>query len=370
VPLPLELFYKYIPASSALQRPERLIFMLDVALIAGLAYLTARLRARSKAPLAVTALMLAALLLDFYSFKPEFRLVSVQVPEFYARLAREPGDFALLEAPLDPLPLNSLNARYGFYQTVHHKKTLNAMLIRPQMWLQFARFVGTQPVVAGLLHAGRDWKQQALSLAALRNFQQLGFKYLIVHTVLPREDQGTDPERRVGFDEGTLLDLQQLWGAPAAYPGGLLVFRLGALSPALKLTPGQGLNLTRHTAYPVAFADPSRPCVQIRLDLSSRRGPECRTLTGAVGPYRRLSFYLRAERAPFRLKVGYRDRQGRELLAPREIALPGEQSWTRVALTLPAVEAGSRGVPDLGTLVFGATGAPGGCCLAREVQVY
>jgi hypothetical protein len=174
VPLPYRLVGWTFPISS-LREPERfnIVAGLCLALVAGVAAsdLLRRLSARRMA--AVVAIALGALvLLEYWSWP--FPTRSPDVPGFYHQLAREPGDFAIVDLPIT----NDLSKEYMYYQTVHGKATVTGHVSRPPEGaygfiegngLLRALWQGRQPDPAG---------DPAAEMAALAD---AGVRYVIVH---------------------------------------------------------------------------------------------------------------------------------------------------------------------------------------------
>jgi hypothetical protein len=137
LPMPFIVLH-YLPILKANRVPNRFIIMtiLALAVLAGYAlqWLLCRihLRLRHRWKLnnalrtALPTLLGALLLVEHVSFP--LPLTDARVPEIYYRLAREPGDFAVLQFPLGWR--NSFRVEGAertqaqYYQTVHHKRLL------------------------------------------------------------------------------------------------------------------------------------------------------------------------------------------------------------------------------------------------------
>jgi hypothetical protein len=126
-------------------------------------------------PLTITVLLGALVLVDYFSVPTD--MVSARVPAFYAALAEEPGDFAIVGLP----GKRQITERYMFYQTVHGRPILSGHVSRlPPQAMAFADSV---PLVAGAYRSSTGGINSELpdvscQLAALSD---AGFRYLIVH---------------------------------------------------------------------------------------------------------------------------------------------------------------------------------------------
>ena len=84
-------------------------------------------RGRRAARMGVAVLCAAIV---FESLAVPYPTVSTEAHWFYHRLAQDPGDFAIVEAPVSAYaPLYQVS-QYQAYQTVHHKRLLEALLSR------------------------------------------------------------------------------------------------------------------------------------------------------------------------------------------------------------------------------------------------
>jgi len=76
---------------------------------------------------ALLAGALGLLILREYALMP-YPIARPAVPAWYNQLAQEPGDFAVLDLPMDT---RSFDKHYGFYQTVHGKPLVEGHVSRP-----------------------------------------------------------------------------------------------------------------------------------------------------------------------------------------------------------------------------------------------
>ena len=174
VPLPYRLVGWTFPVSS-LRNPERfnIVVGLCLALVVGVAVsdLLRRLSARRMA--VVIAVVLGVLvLLEYWSWP--FPTRSPDVPEFYYQLAREPGDFAVVDLPIT----NDLSKEYMYYQTVHGKATVTGHVSRPPEGAY--DFIEGNGLLQAMWH-GRQPDPAGTPAAEMAALADAGVRYVIVH---------------------------------------------------------------------------------------------------------------------------------------------------------------------------------------------
>jgi hypothetical protein len=133
-PMPFIVFH-YLPILKANRVPNRftVITILALAVLAGYALRWLLCRVQNKA-LRTALLALLGVLLMLEHLSIPVPLTDARVPEIYHQLAREPGDFALLQFPLGWR--NSFRVEGAertqaqYYQTVHHKRLLGGNISR------------------------------------------------------------------------------------------------------------------------------------------------------------------------------------------------------------------------------------------------
>jgi hypothetical protein len=155
VPLPFILLH-YIPVVKANRVPNRfgVVLMLSLAVLAsfGIYWLLGKLR-RSPSLVRIGALLLAAILV-FEHWSVPLPLTDARVPSALARVAGEPGDFAILQLPMGWR--NSFGVQGAestqtqYYQSYHHKRLLSGNISRnpPFKFDYFQR----QPIVQSLIN--------------------------------------------------------------------------------------------------------------------------------------------------------------------------------------------------------------------------
>jgi len=155
-----------LPLFKWTRAPSRFIVltMLALAVLAGFG--VARLRQalrerrwlRLPAPTVVTTLLAAAVLLEFCILP--FPTTPAQVPAFYQRLAAEPGDFAILDLPIQPYQLQP-----QYRQTVHGKRLVYGHISR----VPEERFAYLESVASEIYRPSGY-------------FEEVDIRYLILHT--------------------------------------------------------------------------------------------------------------------------------------------------------------------------------------------
>jgi hypothetical protein len=143
LPLPYRFIYGALPLLGNFRAPNRLavIVILALAVLAafslavGLEGVRAILPANSSKsgrkifnrPVVSTllvAVILGLSLLETLTFKVPFATDTVQVPQIYREIAATPGDFKVLELPLDA------NSQPLYYQTIHQKRLVGGLATR------------------------------------------------------------------------------------------------------------------------------------------------------------------------------------------------------------------------------------------------
>lgn len=215
VPLPLFGLVHGLPLVGASRLPARHAAVVMIALAplaaAGAAALLARL-SPSLPRLAVGAgVALVALVLLEYSVAP-LHLWEARVPAFYHRLAREPGQFAVLDLP--PGRSSGLGAAgawrwsrvYLLYQTVHRHSIPSGFAARlPEATV---RGLDHLPGLGYLLDPGRGPRLEDEDAAAVRaTWQGLGLRYAVLH----RGRYGPEEEAAVDRYLRRVLGLQPVY---------------------------------------------------------------------------------------------------------------------------------------------------------------
>jgi len=232
-PLPFIIFH-YIPVVQANRVPNRfsVVLVLCLALLAGYAalWLGRRAAARWRGPATLLPAVAVALLVTGDHLVVPLPLTDARVPEFYTRLAQEPGDFSILQLPLGWRnsfgTLGAEDTRVQYYQSVHGKRILGGNTSRNAPF-KFD-YYRSLPVVSSLLTI-EDYKkvpddQRAFDRAYADEFARFfDLRYVVVHPAVPGRKPYEDT-RQAALDY--LRDVLPL--EPAADTGDLVVYRVKA----------------------------------------------------------------------------------------------------------------------------------------------
>jgi hypothetical protein len=180
-PLPYRLVGWILPVRS-LRNPERfnIIVGLCLALAAGVG-VSSLLRRLTKRRAGIVAIILSALVLLEYWAWP-FPTTKLNMPDFYHRLAAEPGDFAIVDIPIT----NDLSKLYMYYQTVHGKPTVTGHVSRPPQ--------GAYDFITSTAMLNALWKTRCPPANRrlsddLGELAEDGIEYIIVHSDLMQDDE-------------------------------------------------------------------------------------------------------------------------------------------------------------------------------------
>ncbi|MDW8144736.1 MAG: hypothetical protein RMJ48_00305 [Roseiflexaceae bacterium] len=190
IPLPAALLFE-LPFVNIFRYPMRFIVLAMIALAVLAAYgvqallAAGRSTTRASRPLPTgktvglrTRLVVAGsiALLIFDNLTLPFPLVGVWIPAYYQEINREPGAFAVMEAPL----YSATSPFYMLYQTVHHKPLVGGHTARR---LPYA-ILDELPVLRVLAYAkpAPDIIQQDMAAIAPSVFSYFNVRYLMLHS--------------------------------------------------------------------------------------------------------------------------------------------------------------------------------------------
>jgi len=166
---PYLLLYRYVPGFSGVRVPGRfaVLVMLGVAVLAaaGAGRLLERLRPRRRAGVVLALLVLIALEYASFPWPSERVEAAGPLPAVYPWLAAQPGDFAVVELPIDVYPAFEHDIRYIGCSTRHWKRLVNGYS---------GYFPTGYLALTGMLQAFPD-------AGSLRTLSRLGVRYAIVH---------------------------------------------------------------------------------------------------------------------------------------------------------------------------------------------
>lgn len=255
VRLPFYWLYNHAPVVSMIYRPYRfhVLTVLAMAVLAGVtwALIARRIPRRGHAPLALFAGL--AFLVNPLVMQPMLApageplpLASTAVPAYYERLAQEPGDFAVMDLPFYGLPPSLNQSRYIYYQTVHGKKILSTVFIRPDTVERFLELYRANTMVRWLVDAGEgSFPEAPVRAADVDWLVEKGYRYAILHSEfdVPTVNLVNGSERKQLYDLRHELGLRELFGEPRDEGDGLKVFdmrRFRSLHPdEAEVRPGQ-----------------------------------------------------------------------------------------------------------------------------------
>lgn len=264
IPLPYGLLHRLVPfmrITRSVSRFDALVMLsLGVLAAGGLVALSGRRRG--------VGWGLAAVGLVFLEFWPApYPISPPDTPAWYRDLAQEPGDFAILN-----LPMNWDRPGYLLYQTVHGKRLASAYISRDDP----STLVERMGILQQFRHLGQDIIRQDLATVAGTTFRYLNVRYLVAD--LYQMPGGEERER-------TLSLLQEVVG-PAAEPAyrdeRLLVYRAPLERPAApvlilgagwgRLAPPGGLRAVEKEGELLLLAEePAR----VRLELWAHAPEGC-----------------------------------------------------------------------------------------------
>jgi hypothetical protein len=157
--------------------------------------------------------------------------VLIRIPKYYYELARDPDDFAILEVPFSPVPVSNQNAIYGFFQSIHNKKTFNMTLLLPWQWKEIANWARNNKLFYYLLQS-QNYIQECTFFISKEDKDEiinLGFRYLVVHTIHYNENSNVGGKNIFGND--LFYFLSQICSPPEEREDGILVYDLRTMSP-------------------------------------------------------------------------------------------------------------------------------------------
>ncbi len=242
LPAPFALAEWLLPFGTRFQYPDRLMALAHIPLAVAAGLLVARLARIERRGLRIGALAAVLILpaVELLATWPVERVDRIPDDPFYAFLAEEERDAAIIEAPFN---FNSLDASYMLAQTRHGRPMFNgvnppyfhadptdglleanplllAVVLRQHTVVGEAGYGdrGSMPVITAPPPADADLRDAAAALA------KQGFDYLLVHRELPVPVEGVGQHH---FDTADLESFLVTWlGEPIAESRALAVYRL------------------------------------------------------------------------------------------------------------------------------------------------
>ncbi|NLE76395.1 MAG: hypothetical protein GX605_06545 [Chloroflexi bacterium] len=266
VPLPYMLLYHLVPFVQISRSVSRfsVMVMLSLAVLAGIGML-ALAQGRRECWGWRAGLGAAAVALICFEFLPTpYPLSPPDTPAWYRQLAAEPGDFAILN-----VPMNWDRPGYLLYQTEHGKRLSVAYISRDDPSTLTERL----GILQQFRHLGGDIIRQDPAAVAGTTFRHLGVRYLVA-----------DLYKMPGSEERapTLALLEQIVGgegAPVHQDERLLVY-----AAPLQTPPAPTLILGRGWG-PLTQADGARPIeVEAGLSILAEEPAQVRLLAAGFAP--------------------------------------------------------------------------------------
>jgi hypothetical protein len=131
----------------------------------------------------VLAVVLGAVILIEYRVAP-FPTVQVDTPAWFRQLAQEPGDFAILDLPMN---LETTNKWYMYYQITHGKPLVEGRVSR--LPREAFTFMESSPFLQALRN-GNHMDPALVDIShQLRQLADAGVRYIVLHKKFARPDQ-------------------------------------------------------------------------------------------------------------------------------------------------------------------------------------
>jgi len=233
IPLPYLVLHRVVPFMRISRSVSRfdVMIMLSLGVLVGLGVLALarpaqKKTSRSPAVRATIVGLVATALICFEFLPVPYPISPPDTPGWYEALAEEPGDFAILN-----LPMNWDRPGYLLYQTVHGKRLTVAYISRDDP----STLVERLGILQQFRHLGRDVILQDAALVAGTTFRHLNVRYLVA-----------DLYKMPGGEERdyTLALLREIVGADAqpVYQDDRLIVYTAPLqrAPATTLILGRG----------------------------------------------------------------------------------------------------------------------------------
>jgi hypothetical protein len=128
---------------------------------------------------------LGLLILREYALLP-YPTARPAMPAWYSQLAHEPGDFAVLDLPMDA---RSFDKHYGFYQTIHAKPLVEGHISRPPQ--EAFAFIKGNALVSAFAQEKRLRAQPKMTVN-LETLAEAGIRYVVVHKEFLPPDLAAD----------------------------------------------------------------------------------------------------------------------------------------------------------------------------------
>ena len=223
IPLLYLLFFKLIPIFGMISCPSRFINMtyFCLSVLAGFGVVNI-LKSIKKIYWHILGALISVFILveyNLFSLVPyPLPLTNTDMPKFYYELAKEKGDFAIIELPMKNW--NFYKGKYGFGQSIHWKKSVFTMIVP----LPFAmhpyiakknKFVNYLAYLEGSLSTPISFSEndQMRGLDELKSYE---FKYVVVHNDLFKKRVGDEIHKY----------LRKFIGESSEHSGDIITYRI------------------------------------------------------------------------------------------------------------------------------------------------
>jgi hypothetical protein len=168
-----------------LRKPDRfnVVLGLPMAMLASFGVVTLFQRRWIGRFAGVLAVVLGVLILIEYRIAP-FPNVQVDTPAWFQQLAQEPGDFAILDLPMN---LETTNKWYMFYQIMHGKPLVEGRVAR--LPREAFTFMDSSPFLWALRRGNRMDPALVDVSHQLQQLADAGVRYIVLHKKFARPEQ-------------------------------------------------------------------------------------------------------------------------------------------------------------------------------------
>jgi hypothetical protein len=173
VPLPYQLLHRYVPLFELSGMSTRFDILVKLCLAVMVAYALAERLQRStrsaRVKVAGVGLVTLAIAIEYLAIP--FTTVQLEVPPFYAELARDSDVYGVVDIPLRPETL--------YFATVHEKPIVGGYVSRPTV--PAMNYLAETPILATLMNDAALPADADLPALARRVFEDANIRYVITH---------------------------------------------------------------------------------------------------------------------------------------------------------------------------------------------
>jgi hypothetical protein len=173
VPLPYQLLHRYVPLFELSGMPTRFDILVKLCLAVMVAYALAERLQRStrsaRVKVAGVGLVTLAIAIEYLAIP--FTTVQLEVPPFYAELARDSDVYGVVDIPLRPETL--------YFATVHEKPIVGGYVSRPTV--PAMSYLAETPIISTLVNDAPLPAASDLPMLAREVFRDANIRYVITH---------------------------------------------------------------------------------------------------------------------------------------------------------------------------------------------